>query len=83
MLYELYKILEKSYINEILSKSQNKHTIVNHNIIIQNFLNRLIIEPDYFKVYSNLLSFEEYEFYTLEFNDLYQDDTSFAQIIKY
>ncbi len=71
---------EEAIYNEIFSQSQNKFTIINHNKIIQNFLNRSIVEPDYFKVYSSLLSFKDFEFYILDFKDLYQDEKTFEQI---
>lgn len=62
---------------EIFSSSNNKYVIINHNNIIEKFLNRSIIEPDYFKVYSNLLSYKDFEFYTLNVSDVFNYKLTF------
>lgn len=62
---------------EIFRDTSNKFKIINHNNIIESFLNRSIIEPDYFKVYTNLLSFEDFEFYTLNIQDVFNQENTF------
>lgn len=61
--------------NEIFSKRFNPFRIVNHNVIIEKFLSRSIVEPGYFKIYENLLSFNGYEFYSIDFKEVFQDRT--------
>ena len=62
---------------EIFRNTNNKYKVINHNNIIEKFLNRSIIEPNYFKVYSNLLSFKDFEFYTLNMLDLFDSKITF------
>lgn len=62
---------------EIFRNTKNKYKVINHNNIIEKFLNRSIIEPDYFKVYSNLLSFKDFEFYTLNMYDVFKKEITF------
>lgn len=62
---------------EIFRDAKNKYRIINHNNIIESFLNRSIIEPDYFKVYTNLLSFKDFEFYTLNIQDVFNEKITF------
>lgn len=57
---------------EIFAQKSNQYTIVNHNVIIEKFLSRSIVEPDYFKVYETLLSFQDHEFYTIEYKEVFQ-----------
>ncbi|MAD42364.1 MAG: hypothetical protein CL623_08230 [Arcobacter sp.] len=70
------KTLKMVY-EEIFRDTKNKYRIINHNNIVESFLNRSIIEPDYFKVYTNLLSFEDFEFYTLNFEDIFKEEITF------
>ena len=62
---------------EIFKGTKNKYHIINHNGIIEKFLNRAILETDYFKAYSNLLSFEGFEFYTLNVQDVFDEEITF------
>lgn len=57
---------------EIFAQKSNQYTIVNHNVIIEKFLSRSIVEPDYFKVYETLLSFQDYEFYTIRYKEVFK-----------
>lgn len=56
-----------------------KYSIINHNLVIEKFLNRSIVEPDYFKIYSNLLSFEDFEFYDLDFLEVFGRELVFKE----
>ncbi|NOQ30503.1 MAG: hypothetical protein GQ570_05195 [Helicobacteraceae bacterium] len=64
---------------QIFSDVDNKYTLVEHNIIIQKFLNRSIIEPNYFKIYSSILSFNGYGLYKIQANKIYKDSLSFKE----
>ena len=55
------------------------YSIINHNSIIEKFLNRSIVEPNYFKIYSNLLTFEDSEFYDLDFSEVFQKELTFKE----
>lgn len=70
---------EEMIYKEIFSHTNNNFTVINHNKVIQNFLNRSIIEPDYFKVYSSLLSFKDFEFYVLNCDVIYKEQISFKE----
>jgi len=61
--------------DEIFVKKENQYTIINHNKILERFLSRSIIEPDYFKIYEALLSFEGYEFYILNFEEVFEQES--------
>jgi len=64
---EQEKLNISSYIyKEIFSNLDNNFFLVQQTSIVENFLNRSIINPDYFYIFSNLLSFHGYEFYTLK-----------------
>lgn len=70
------RILQKIY-EEVFSNTKNIYVLIDHNIIIQRFLNRSIIEPDYFKIYLNLLSYEGYEFYRLDADKVFKSSICF------
>lgn len=57
--------------------SKYQYSIINHNLVIQKFLNRSIVEPDYFKVYESLLSFKEFELYTLDYEEVFEQNLFF------
>jgi len=46
--------------DEIFHKTNIKYIIIDHNKVIEQLLNRSIIEIDYFKLYDELLSFNGY-----------------------
>jgi hypothetical protein len=71
------KTIEVVY-DEIFSEKYS-YVIINHNSVIEQFLNRSIVEPDYFKIYSNLLTFEDFEFYHLNFTDVFSKELTFKE----
>ena len=67
---------------EIFRNVKNSYILIENNTIIQKFLNRAIIEPDYFKIYLNLLSYIDYEFYRLKSSDVFQSSISFKDAYR-
>jgi hypothetical protein len=72
MLYskEIYSVIFKNTINSYI--------LVNHQNLIDKFLNRSVVNHDYLKIFSSLLSFNEFEFYTLNYNDIFEQELSFS-----
>lgn len=62
---------------EVFYGLSNSYTVIEHNTIIQRFLNRSIVEPDYFKIYLNLLSYDGEEFYRLDASEVFESSISF------
>lgn len=69
----------KHIYEHIFSDTINRYILVEHNIIIQKFLNRSIIEPNYFKIYLSLLSFDSYGFYRIQASSVFKDSLNFEE----
>lgn len=69
----------KSIYEYMFESVPNKHLLVNNDDIIKRFLNRSIVNNDYFKVFLKLLSFESSEFYILENKKVFKNDVSFKE----
>lgn len=63
--------------NYIFSDSVNQYTLVNNSDLIAKFLNRSVVNYDYFTLYSELLSFDGSEFYTLDFSEVFSKSITF------
>jgi len=57
----------------------NHYTLVNNNDLIAKILNRSVVNYDYFKIYSELLSFEGNEFYTIDYTDIFDQELTFQE----
>lgn len=57
----------------------NPHLLVNNEDIIKKFLNRSIVDNNYFTVFMKLLSFEGSEFHLLDVKTLFKKDISFLE----
>lgn len=66
--------------SELFRGKQNKYLTIEHNNIIERILSRSIVEPDYFKIYSELMSFYGYEFYRLNASEVIKEDISFKEL---
>lgn len=64
---------------EVFKGNKNNYSVIEHNSIVSKFLNRSIIEPDYFNIYSTLLSYEGYEFYLLDVAKVFNRNISFQE----
>ena len=61
--------------NYIFKNTKNRYLLVNHEDIIEKFLNRSVIDYNYFKIYYDLLSFSDgFEFYILNYDDVFEED---------
>lgn len=74
---ELNRINETIF-NEIF-EDKYPHVVIDHNFVISQFLNRSIIEPLYFKIYTSLLTFDGYEFYILDFSEVFNEKLTFKE----
>ncbi len=70
--------LDYAIYDELFSNKTNKYFLVNHIQIVENFLNRSVINPDYFHIFSNLLSFHGYEFYTIKAVEIFSTPIHFS-----
>ncbi len=70
----------------IFHDKNNHYTLVNNNDLIGKFLNRSVVNYDYFHIFSELMSFDGNEFYTIEFSDIFDTkhtfETATLQLIK-
>lgn len=71
------KILSAVY-KQIFKGLENRYSIIDHNLVIQKFLNRSIIEPIYFKIYSKLLSYKDNELYVLSAKEIFDEKIAFT-----
>ena len=69
--------ITKKVYEQIFYKTQNHYSLIEHNLVIQRFLNRSIVEPDYFKIYLKLLSYGGSEFYRLDADEVFKKEISF------
>ncbi|MDF1875219.1 hypothetical protein JHD48_05700 [Sulfurimonas sp. SAG-AH-194-I05] len=60
-------------------RENDDYSLIEHNDIIQKILNRSIVEPAYFKIYTTLMSYEDYEFYRLEASEVFENELSFGE----
>ena len=65
--------------NYIFDGLVNHYTLVNNNDLIAKILNRSVVNYDYFKIYSELLSFEGNEFYTIDYTDIFDQELTFQE----
>ncbi len=63
--------------DKIFEPTSLTYTLVEHNEIMQQFLNHSIIEPYYFKIFLNLLSFKDYDFYRIKASKVVDKNTTF------
>lgn len=56
-----------------------QYTLVNNNDLIAKILNRSVVNYDYFKIYSELLSFDGNEFYTIDYLDIFDKELTFEE----
>lgn len=72
-----------AYSNEIydfiFNEMPNHYTLVNNNDLIAKILNRSVVNYDYFKIYSELLSFDGNEFYVLRCTEVFEQEISFQE----
>jgi len=61
----------------IFQSLPNHYTLVNNSDLIAKILNRSVVNYNYFKVYSELLSFDGNEFYTVDYLDIFDKPLSF------
>jgi len=57
---------------------ENKYSIINRKELIGKLLNRAVVNHDYFKIFSELLSFDGHEFYTLDARDIFDQEIQFS-----
>ena len=70
----------KDIYSYIFDGFKNTYTLVNSNELIAKFLNRSVVNYDYFKIYSELLSFDGYEIYTIDYDDIFENNLTFKEI---
>ena len=63
----------------IFGQLTNPYTLVNNNDLIGKILNRSVVNYDYFKIYSELLSFDNNEFYIVDYLDIFEESLSFKK----
>jgi len=72
-----------AYSNEIydfiFSEVSNHYTLVNNCDLIAKILNRSVVNYDYFKIYSELLSFDGNEFYILKYTEIFSEEITFKE----
>ena len=66
--------------NYIFDGLANHYTLVNNNDLIAKILNRSVVNYDYFKIYSELLSFDGNEFYTIDYADMFEQELTFQEL---
>ena len=71
--------ISKNIYNKIFDQSSNQYQLIQHTTIMENFLNRSIINPLYFKIFLELVSFKGYEFYTIKSNRFFNTSISFKE----
>ena len=70
----------KDIYSYIFDGVENTYSLVNSNELISKFLNRSVVNYDYFKIYSELLSFDGYEIYTIDYDDIFESNLTFKEI---
>jgi Trk K+ transport system NAD-binding subunit len=63
----------------IFKEMKNRYSLVDNSDLMSKFLNRSIINQDYFQIYSELLSFDGSEFYQLDNRDVFGEKLSFIE----
>lgn len=66
--------------NYIFDGLANHYTLVNNNDLIAKILNRSVVNFNYFKIYSELLSFDGNEFYTIDYADMFEKELTFQEV---
>jgi len=67
----------KEIYDYIFDNVKNHYTLVNNSDLIAKILNRSVVNYDYFKIYSELLSFDGNEFYTVNYTDIFDIEMNF------
>ena len=57
----------------------NHYTLVNNSDLIAKILNRSVVNYNYFKIYSELLSFDGNAFYTIDYIDIFEQELTFQE----
>jgi hypothetical protein len=71
----------KNIYQEIFKNNKNKYLIVNDDEIITNILSRSIVNYKYFQILSELLSFDGYEIYLIDYKNLFSKEYYFYDLI--
>lgn len=73
------------YSNEIydyiFNDVTNHYTLVNSTDLIAKILNRSVVNYNYFKIYSELLSFDGNEFHTIDYVDMFDQELTFQEAV--
>lgn len=69
---------DKTIYKYIFHSLENQYSIINRQELIGKLLNRSVVNHDYFKIFSELLSFDGHEFYTLEASDVFEQEIQFS-----
>ena len=59
---------------------QRDYSVISYQKVVEMFLNRSIVNIDYFKIFSELLSFDGAEFYILKAGELIEDRVTFEEL---
>jgi hypothetical protein len=70
--YEIY--------DYIFQDLPNIYTLINNNDLISKILNRSVVNYNYFKIYSELLSFDGKEFYVIDILEITESLVNFQEI---
>lgn len=65
----------KQVYEEVFSQSANLFNIINSDKVIQSVLNRSIVDPTYFDIYLNLLSFDKWNIDVSKYHKIFVDDS--------
>ena len=57
----------------------NRYSLIDNKDLIAKFLNRSIVNHDYFQIFSELLSFDGNEFYEIKASDVFDESLSFER----
>jgi len=63
----------------IFRNKNNKFTVVEHKQIVESFLNRSIVNIDYYQIYSTLVSAKDFNIYTYSCSKLFQRELPFQE----
>lgn len=69
----------KEIYSYIFDGTSHHYTIIDNDYLVGKILNRSVVNYDYFQILSELLTFNGYEFYVLEYNTLFKQQTTFEE----
>jgi len=73
-------LLNKQIYKHIFNSSKNDYTLVSHMQILENFLNRSIINSDFYKVFSKVLSFKDSKISIEKYNVFFDESKTFQDL---